>query len=51
MEYVLTIVDHGKDDLMRTCYEIYDMTLQDGTTLYDLLHYLQEQMEGMRYIE
>ena len=36
---------------MRTCYEIYDMTLQDGTTLYDLLHYLQEQMEGMRYIE
>lgn len=27
------------------------MTLQDGTTLYDLLHYLQEQMEGMRYIE
>ena len=51
MEYVLTIVDHGTDDLMRTCYEIYDMTLQEGTTLYDLLHYLQEQMEGMRYIE
>ncbi len=51
MEYVLTIVDHGTDDLMRTCYEMYDMTLQDGTTLYDLLHYLQEQMEGMRYIE
>ncbi len=51
MEYVLTIVDHETDDLMRTCYEMYDMTLQEGTTLYDLLHYLQEKMEGMRYME
>ena len=32
---------------MRTCYEMYNMALQEGTTLYDLLCHLQEKMKHL----
>lgn len=47
MEYILAVVDHQEESLMRTCYEMYNMALQEGTTLYDLLCHLQEKMKHL----
>jgi hypothetical protein len=41
-EYLLTIVDHGQQDLMELCYALYEKSLLDGTTLYDLQLMIQE---------
>lgn len=32
MEYILAVVDYQEESLMRTCYEMYNMALQEGTT-------------------
>ena len=47
MEYILAVVDHQEESLMRTCYEMYKMALQEVTTLYDLLCHLQEKMKHL----
>ncbi len=36
-EFILTIVDHNQENLMQMCYEMYDMTTREGTTIFDLL--------------
>lgn len=45
MEYVLQLVDHENEELMQTCYEMYDMTLQEGATLQELLYLVRLHME------
>lgn len=45
MEYILTLIDHKQELLMQLCYRLYQMTLQEGTTLYDLHCCIQDAME------
>lgn len=36
-------VDHKKEKLMQLCYELYEMTLQEETTLYQLYNRVKEE--------
>lgn len=45
MEYVISIVDHTNEPLTMLCYELYEMSLQEGNTLYEMRDYLQKKIE------
>ena len=46
MEYVLSQVDHKMEDIMQLCYRLYDRSLCEETTLYELHKMVQSAMES-----
>lgn len=41
MEYILSVNENSSESVVRGCYEMYEMTLTEGTTLQDLLSYVR----------
>lgn len=44
MNHIIGVLDYADDDLTRLCYSLYEMTLDEHTTIGDLYEYIQENL-------
>lgn len=45
MEHILSRVNHNEEDIMQLCYKLYEMSLNDKTTLLDLHSVAQDALK------
>ncbi|MCR5145607.1 MAG: FHA domain-containing protein [Lachnospiraceae bacterium] len=46
MEYILQVLDHENEELTKLCYTLYEITLDEHSTISDLYEYIRENMIG-----
>ncbi|MBR1572164.1 MAG: FHA domain-containing protein [Lachnospiraceae bacterium] len=46
LNHIIGVLDYGDDDLTKLCYSLYEMTLDEHTTIGDLYEYIQANLPG-----